>query len=80
MRATALGVTVPYPLGDALHNGCADLIQSSCPINAGERVTYNFNFPMEANYPLIQVIVELTLTEPNGVGVSCFTIPLHVRA
>lgn len=80
VRATAAGVTVGYPLDEAHRNGCADLEQGSCPIDAGERVVYNFNFPLQANYPQIQVLVELTLTEPNGAGVSCFTIPLQVRA
>jgi Niemann-Pick C2 protein len=53
VRATALGVTVEYPLPEP--NACNSLVDSACPIEAGDFVTYNLEFPISAAIPQVSI-------------------------
>lgn len=53
VRATALGATVEYPLPEP--NACNSLIGSACPIEAGDFVTYNLDFPISAAIPQVSI-------------------------
>lgn len=78
--ATALGVTIEYPLDPSFHNACNHLIGgSSCPLEANEDATYNFVFGVETYYPPIAVAVELSLIDHVGEHVFCSVIDIHVR-
>lgn len=80
VMATALGVTIEYPLDPSFNNACNHLIGgSSCPLAAAEDATYNFVFGVDTYYPPIAVAVELSLIDHAGSHVFCTVIDIHVR-
>lgn len=77
--ATALGVTIEYPLPPDQQNACNHLSIGSCPLSVNEDATYNFVFPITSVYPPIPVSVQLTLYNHAGQPVFCAIIDIHVR-
>lgn len=80
VMATALGVTIEYPLDISYQNACNHLIEgSSCPLAANEDSTYKFVFRIETYFPPIAVAVELSLIDHDDNHVFCSVIDIHVR-
>ena len=80
VRATVLGLTIPYPLPSDLTRGCEHLTDAECPVPAKTRSTYNFRFPINSSIPTVGVTVELTLTAQDNQVVSCFRVAVNIRA
>lgn len=79
VKATTLGVTVPYVLPDDVKAVCPNLMYGAyCPLYPTEDVTYLFVFPI-GNYPEISVKVEIYIEDQDGDIVSCFVCDIKVR-
>lgn len=72
--ATALGVTLPFPLPDDRTDACLHLIGSSCPLSRNEDVTYKLNMPVLAIYPLVSLTIQIGLKDENNDVVTCFRV------
>lgn len=46
--------------------GCNWLQGSQCPISQGEDVTYILNMPILAEYPLVQLLIEVSILGADG--------------
>ena len=80
VRATALGVTVPYELPADVANVCDNLLDgASCPIDKDEDVVYKFNFYVDTYYPEIPVAVEVSLNDESGESIACFICDIKVK-
>ncbi|XP_055904477.1 NPC intracellular cholesterol transporter 2 homolog a-like [Eupeodes corollae] len=81
VRATVLGLTVPYILPDEVASVCTNLLDgASCPIDEGEDVTYSFKFPIDNSYPEISVKVEVSLVEnETSESIACFVADIKVK-
>jgi Niemann-Pick C2 protein len=51
VKATVLGLTVDYPLPEP--NACNSLIDSACPLEAGDLATYELKLPITAIIPTV---------------------------
>ncbi|XP_055529608.1 NPC intracellular cholesterol transporter 2-like [Wyeomyia smithii] len=80
VRATALGITVPYELPAERAAACNWLIQSRCPITAGEDLIYHLSMPITAIYPLISVTIEIDLVDDTDQSHGCFVVDTRVVA
>lgn len=80
VQATAFGVVTPYPLPGELLEACNHLLNTRCPLDAGERPTYRFVFYISRIYPPIPVNIELTLSDEYGRAVTCISVDLRVVA
>lgn len=80
VRATTLGVTVPYDLPEEVADVCSNLMYGAiCPIYNTEDVIYQFNFFVDSYYPEISVAVEVSLLDENDESVACFICNIKVR-
>uniref|UniRef100_A0A0A1WDZ8 Epididymal secretory protein E1 n=2 Tax=Zeugodacus cucurbitae TaxID=28588 RepID=A0A0A1WDZ8_ZEUCU len=80
VHATALGLTVPYPLPDDVADVCRNLLHGAlCPIDESEDVVYNFNFYVDTSYPEVSVKVELDLVDENKESIACFVTDIKVQ-
>jgi len=66
VRATALNVTIDYPLPEP--DACKTLINSACPLESGDTATYVLALHLIDFLPPGPVIVELRVINPDGVG------------
>lgn len=78
VMATALGTTIPYILPPDMQNACNHLANANCPLDAGERPTYKFQFYVANIYPSVRVTIELSLIDQRDQTTSCFNIDLSV--
>ncbi|XP_067618129.1 NPC intracellular cholesterol transporter 2-like isoform X2 [Eurosta solidaginis] len=79
IRATTLGITVPYPLPEDVANVCENLLYgANCPIDQSEDATYQLNFYIDKSYPEIPVKVEVDLVDENKQSIACFTVDIKV--
>ncbi|KAM7363439.1 NPC intracellular cholesterol transporter 2-like isoform 2-T2 [Cochliomyia hominivorax] len=80
VRATALGVTVPYELPEDVADVCSNLLDgATCPISKDEDVTFKFNFYVDTHYPEIPVAVEVSLVDEDNESVACFVCDIKVK-
>ncbi|TMW47358.1 hypothetical protein DOY81_007563 [Sarcophaga bullata] len=80
VRATALGLTVPYELPDEVADVCSNLLyDATCPIYETEDVVYQFNFYIDTYYPEIPVTVEVSINDENDEPVACFICNVKVK-
>ncbi|XP_055847997.1 NPC intracellular cholesterol transporter 2-like [Episyrphus balteatus] len=81
VRATVLGLTVPYALPDDVADVCANLLDgATCPIDEGEDAIYSFKFPIDNSYPEISVKVEVSLVDDDtNEPVACFVADIKVK-
>ncbi|XP_019550312.3 NPC intracellular cholesterol transporter 2 homolog a [Aedes albopictus] len=80
VTATALGITAPYELPAERAAACNWLVQSRCPISAGEDLTYHLSMPVTAIYPLVSVTIEMDLVDQSGQSHGCFVVDARVVA
>ncbi|XP_049305650.1 NPC intracellular cholesterol transporter 2 [Bactrocera dorsalis] len=79
VKATTLGITVPYELPDDVRDVCSNLMHEAyCPLYATEDVTYLFTFPI-GNYPEISVKVEIYLVDQDQEVATCFVCNIKVK-
>lgn len=79
VKATTLGITVPYILPDDVSDVCSNLMYYAyCPLDPTEDVTYLFNFYIQETYPEIPVKVEISLVNQDKDIVTCFMCPIKV--
>lgn len=80
VQATAFGVVTAFPLPDDQREGCNNLLNTRCPLDAGERPTYRIVMYISRLYPPIPVNVELTIQDEYGRVVSCISVDIRVIA
>ncbi|XP_062554052.1 NPC intracellular cholesterol transporter 2 homolog a-like [Armigeres subalbatus] len=80
VTATALGITAPYELPADRSAVCNWLVQSRCPISAGEELIYHLSMPVTAIYPLVSVTIEIDLVDSTGQSHACFVVDTRVVA
>ncbi|XP_055523760.1 ecdysteroid-regulated 16 kDa protein-like [Wyeomyia smithii] len=80
VMATALGITAPYELPAERAAACNWLIQSRCPITAGEDLIYHLSMPITAIYPLVSVTIEIDLVDDTDQSHGCFVVDTRVVA
>ena len=79
VRATTLGITVPYELPPEVAAVCPNLMHGAyCPLYPTEDVTYLFVFPV-GNYPEIGVKVEISLLDQDKETQTCFLCDIKVK-
>jgi Niemann-Pick C2 protein len=52
VKATVLGITVDYPLPQP--DACKSLIDSACPLEAGDLATYKLTLPITPIIPTVR--------------------------
>ncbi|XP_058462296.1 NPC intracellular cholesterol transporter 2 homolog a-like [Malaya genurostris] len=80
VMATALGITGPYELPAERAAACNWLVQSRCPLSAGEDVIYHLSMPITAIYPLVSVTIEIDIVDENEQSHACFVVDTRVVA
>lgn len=79
VKATTLGITVPYILPEDVADVCSNLMDYAyCPLDPTEDVTYLFKFFIMETYPEIPVKIEIYLVNQDKDIVTCFTCPIKV--
>ncbi|XP_062540102.1 uncharacterized protein LOC134208016 [Armigeres subalbatus] len=63
---------IPWSLPDDQTNACAALVQASCPLLAGDELTYNLVTEVSAPFAGVTVDMELMLTDDQGLPVFCY--------
>ena len=72
--ATAFGVRAEFELPEDRQDGCNWLQGSQCPISQGEDVTWKLNMPVLEEYPLVQLLIEVTLFSAGGRPEFCVIV------
>ncbi|XP_058833596.1 NPC intracellular cholesterol transporter 2 homolog a-like [Topomyia yanbarensis] len=80
VTATALGITAPYELPADRAAACNWLVQSRCPLTAGEDLVHHLSMPITAIYPLVSVAIEMDLVDESGQSHACFVVDARVVA
>ncbi|XP_001647808.2 uncharacterized protein LOC5579508 [Aedes aegypti] len=64
---------IPWSLPEHQHNACSDLMHGvSCPLQAGQAVSYNLVTEVSAPFADVTVDMELMLTDDQGAAVFCY--------
>ncbi|XP_055907528.1 NPC intracellular cholesterol transporter 2-like [Eupeodes corollae] len=80
VRATTMGITVPYELPDDVSDACSNLKYGAyCPLYPEEDVTYKFLFPISNIYPEISVKIEISIVDQKKRIVTCFVCDIKVK-
>ncbi|EAT38572.1 AAEL009557-PA [Aedes aegypti] len=74
----ALGVELPFVLPPEYAKACNWLINSGCPISAGDAVTYNLKMPVQKAYPRIRLAIETSLIDEQQRTHACFELDIGV--
>uniref|UniRef100_A0A182JJH2 MD-2-related lipid-recognition domain-containing protein n=1 Tax=Anopheles atroparvus TaxID=41427 RepID=A0A182JJH2_ANOAO len=77
VRASLLGLFLPYEVPDHLRNGCNN-IDTSCPLTAGQSVTLSGNAPVEAPLTGVTVTMEFEITGDGGQVAVCFAATVTI--
>uniref|UniRef100_A0A182PSP0 MD-2-related lipid-recognition domain-containing protein n=1 Tax=Anopheles epiroticus TaxID=199890 RepID=A0A182PSP0_9DIPT len=76
VRASLLGLFLPYEVPDHLRNGCNN-INASCPLVAGQSVTLTGTAPVEAPLTGVTVTMEFEITGDGGQVAVCFAATMY---
>uniref|UniRef100_A0A182XW59 MD-2-related lipid-recognition domain-containing protein n=1 Tax=Anopheles stephensi TaxID=30069 RepID=A0A182XW59_ANOST len=76
VRASLLGLFLPYEVPEHLRNGCNNINQS-CPLSAGQSVTLTGNAPVEAPLTGVTVTMEFEITGDGGQVAVCFAATMY---
>ncbi|PSN42049.1 hypothetical protein C0J52_22057 [Blattella germanica] len=76
--ASVFGVSVPYPLPE--QNACNSLVNSACPLIAGDIATYQLLMPISSVIPAIDLVnVQLSVVDNDtDEKLVCFSVDLTV--
>lgn len=78
MVATALGITAPYELPPDRANACNWLDGSACPISQGEDIVSTLSMPVLPIYPLVSLVIEVSILDEQARTQTCFAIDARV--
>jgi hypothetical protein len=71
--------TGEFPLPEEQRNACNHLINSRCPLDRNEDVTWNLTMPVLEEYPQeVTLTLEISLTGDNNVVHTCFRLDTFV--
>uniref|UniRef100_A0A182UZM7 MD-2-related lipid-recognition domain-containing protein n=1 Tax=Anopheles merus TaxID=30066 RepID=A0A182UZM7_ANOME len=76
--ATALGITAPYELPPDRANACNWLEGSACPISQGEDIISTLSMPVLPIYPLVSLVIEVSILDEQARTQTCFAIDARV--
>ncbi|EAA07712.5 AGAP002849-PA [Anopheles gambiae str. PEST] len=76
--ATALGITAPYELPPDRANACNWLDGSACPISQGEDIVSTLSMPVLPIYPLVSLVIEVSILDEQARTQTCFAIDARV--
>ncbi|XP_053671480.1 uncharacterized protein LOC128721726 [Anopheles nili] len=76
--ATALGITAPYELPPDRANACNWLTGSACPISQGEDITSTLSMPVLPIYPLVSLVIEVSVIDEQARTHACFAVDARV--
>ncbi|XP_058117074.1 mite group 2 allergen Lep d 2-like [Anopheles ziemanni] len=77
VRASLLGLFLPYEVPENLRNGCNN-IDTSCPLTAGQSVTLTGNAPVEAPLTGVTVTMEFEIVGDGGQVAVCFAATVTI--
>ncbi|XP_058462619.1 ecdysteroid-regulated 16 kDa protein-like [Malaya genurostris] len=80
VTATALGITAPYELPEERAAACNWLVQTRCPVTAGEDLVHHLSMPITSVYPLVSVAIEMDLVDEESQSHACFIVDARVVA
>ncbi|XP_065074228.1 uncharacterized protein LOC135698266 [Ochlerotatus camptorhynchus] len=64
---------IPWSLPESQQNACPDLMHGmTCPLQAGQLVTYNLVTEVSAPFADVTIDMELMLTDDQGQAVFCY--------
>jgi len=72
------GTQVPYDFPPEAADGCANLVAGSCPVSAGDSVTYRLTMLFEASQALDVVDIEANMTGDDGSSLGCFRVTTSI--
>lgn len=77
VRVTIMGVTIDYPFPE--QDACKSLTNGKCPLNKGDKATYNLKMPIDESYPKVnEMEISFSLDdEKNNVQV-CLKLKVQV--
>uniref|UniRef100_A0A182ST85 MD-2-related lipid-recognition domain-containing protein n=1 Tax=Anopheles maculatus TaxID=74869 RepID=A0A182ST85_9DIPT len=76
--ATALGITAPYELPPDRAAACNWLSGSACPISQGEDIVSTLSMPVLPIYPLVTLVVEVSVLDEQARTHTCFAVDARV--
>ncbi|XP_050079297.1 uncharacterized protein LOC126567107 [Anopheles maculipalpis] len=76
--ATALGITAPYELPPDRAAACNWLSGSACPISQGEDIVSTLSMPVLPIYPLVSLVVEVSVLDEQARTLTCFAVDARV--
>ncbi|XP_052863620.1 NPC intracellular cholesterol transporter 2 homolog a-like [Anopheles cruzii] len=76
--ATALGITAPYELPPDRAAACNWLVGTTCPISQGEDVSSTLSMPVLPIYPLVTLVVEVSVLDEETRTHACFAVDARV--
>jgi len=76
VRVNIFGITINYPYPE--RDGCKSLTNGECPLDEGDRATYNLRMPIDANYPSVKLNIEFALVDENKNVQVCFNVDAEV--
>lgn len=80
VRAQALGMWVPYPLGK-LSKVCENLSNGTCPLAANTEATYTFSMTVPAVAVVgMKLTAEYKIIDQSKATVACIRVPLFIAA
>uniref|UniRef100_V5I9K2 MD-2-related lipid-recognition domain-containing protein n=2 Tax=Anoplophora glabripennis TaxID=217634 RepID=V5I9K2_ANOGL len=77
--ATAIGVELEYPLGE--DDACVGILNTNCPVSAGELVEYAHTMHILDIFPEAAVTLTFTINDEdnNNADVVCFVIDIQFK-
>lgn len=82
VRGTSFRITVTQPLPQEIQNNPCIILEEphSCPLAAGEPVSYRLEMPVESSTPLVTADTEITLFGDNNEVIFCYQLQTRVVA
>ncbi|XP_063222514.1 NPC intracellular cholesterol transporter 2 isoform X2 [Bacillus rossius redtenbacheri] len=72
VKALALGTTIDYPLPQ--QDGCAALVDASCPVESGESIIYHLQLNIPPIHIKSGVNLTFTMADQSSKTLTCFKL------
>ncbi|KAL6264146.1 hypothetical protein P5V15_004225 [Pogonomyrmex californicus] len=69
VKVIMMGITIDYPYPE--QDACKSLT-NGCPLNKGDKATYNLNMPISPAYPSVTLTIQFGLVDENKNVQVCF--------
>lgn len=80
VRALIAGAWIKWPLGGQ-SKVCNHLIEGKCPLESGQKATYNFNIKIPLVAPVgTKTVIDVKVADGDDNVVSCTRFPVVVTA